>query len=81
MEGSKHQTYVVDMELELCSRPAGQTGAPCKHQAAVAKIYRCLSNTFLPGCPEMRAELLKLTSGGKANIFAVVIVRLTIFRL
>ena len=38
------QTYVVDMELELCSCPAGQTGASCKHQAAVAKIYSCLSD-------------------------------------
>ncbi|CAK6953613.1 hypothetical protein KUCAC02_008215 [Scomber scombrus] len=81
VEESK-QTYVVDMELELCSGPAGQTGAPCKHQAAVAKIYSCLANTLLPTSPEMRAELLKLTSGGKANIFAItVIVRLPIFKL
>lgn len=62
------QTYVVDMELELCSCPAGQTGVPCKHQAAVAKIYSCLSNTFLP---QMTAELLKLTSGGTANIVTI----------
>ncbi|KAM4585315.1 uncharacterized protein PAE49_004598 isoform 2-T3 [Odontesthes bonariensis] len=68
VEGSKNQTYVVDMELELCSCPAGQTVAPCKHQAAVTTNYRCLSNTFLPQCPEMRAELLKLTSGEKTSL-------------
>ncbi|KAF3851917.1 hypothetical protein F7725_005272, partial [Dissostichus mawsoni] len=37
------QTYDVDMDLELCSCPAGQTGAPCKHQAAVMNSYSCLS--------------------------------------
>ncbi|KAI4800345.1 hypothetical protein KUCAC02_013289, partial [Chaenocephalus aceratus] len=26
------QTYDVDMDLELCSCPAGQTGAPCTHE-------------------------------------------------
>ncbi|XP_034057783.1 uncharacterized protein LOC117536831 [Gymnodraco acuticeps] len=56
------QTYDVDMDLELCSCPAGQTGAPCKHQAAVMKHYSCLSHSFLPINPEMRAELMKLTS-------------------
>ncbi|KAI4822881.1 hypothetical protein KUCAC02_008406 [Chaenocephalus aceratus] len=30
-------TYDVDMDLELCSCPAGQTGAPCKHRAEVMK--------------------------------------------
>ncbi|KAI4817719.1 hypothetical protein KUCAC02_011099 [Chaenocephalus aceratus] len=58
------QTYDVDMDLELCSCPAGQTGAPCKHQAAVMKHYSCLSHSFLPINPEMRAELMKLTSAG-----------------
>ncbi|KAK5925589.1 hypothetical protein CgunFtcFv8_018101 [Champsocephalus gunnari] len=56
------QTYDADMDLELCSCPAGQTGAPCKHQAAVMKHYSCLSHSFLPIHPEMRAELMKLTS-------------------
>ncbi|KAI4810224.1 hypothetical protein KUCAC02_019065 [Chaenocephalus aceratus] len=56
------QAYDVDMDLELCSCPAGQTGALCKHQAAVMKHYSCLSHSFLPINPEMRAELMKLTS-------------------
>ncbi|KAK5887565.1 hypothetical protein CesoFtcFv8_016160 [Champsocephalus esox] len=56
------QTYDVDMDLELCSCPARQTGALCKHQVAVMKHYSCLSHSFLLINPEMRAELMKLTS-------------------
>ncbi|KAG5282791.1 hypothetical protein AALO_G00059990 [Alosa alosa] len=62
------ETYVVDMELELCSCLIGQTGAPFKHQAAVAKTYNCLSNSFLPSTAESRAELLKLTSGEAVSL-------------
>ncbi|KAJ4946242.1 hypothetical protein JOQ06_023910, partial [Pogonophryne albipinna] len=63
----KGPTQTYDVDLELCSCPAGQTGAPCKHQAAVMKHYSCLSHSFLPINPEMRAELMKLTSAG--NMF------------
>ncbi|KAI4830303.1 hypothetical protein KUCAC02_001943, partial [Chaenocephalus aceratus] len=42
------QTYDADMDLELCSCPAGQTGAPCKHRAAVMTHDSCLSHSFLP---------------------------------
>ncbi|KAK1887062.1 Transposase, partial [Dissostichus eleginoides] len=45
-------------------RTRRQTGAPCKHQAAVMKNDSCLSHSFLPINPEMRAELMKLTSAG-----------------
>lgn len=57
-------TYVVEMELELCSCSVGETGVPCKDQSAVAKVYSCQEMASL----EMRVELAKLKSGDKANI-------------
>ena len=63
------QTYEVDMELELCTCPVGQTGAPCKHQAAVIQFFGGLSTIFLPVTAEERKELLKLTPGGKGLVY------------
>lgn len=55
------QTYTVDIEMDLCTCPVGHPGAPCKHQAAVVQIYKCLSINFLLTTPEIRAEKLKIT--------------------
>ncbi|KAJ8273945.1 hypothetical protein GJAV_G00107270 [Gymnothorax javanicus] len=60
VQGSK-DTYTVDMQVELCSCPAGQTGVPCKHLAAVDKHFTCSSSLLLPKDAATRAELLKLT--------------------
>ncbi|ROJ26343.1 hypothetical protein DPX16_12505 [Anabarilius grahami] len=62
---SRRHTYTVDMDLELCTCPAGHSGAPCKHQAAIVQNYNITSINFLPTTAEMRAELLKIT---KASI-------------
>ncbi|XP_050960534.1 uncharacterized protein LOC127161828 [Labeo rohita] len=62
-------TYTVDMELELCTCPAGHSGAPCKHQAAVVQNYNISSINFLPKTAEMRAELLKLTKASVSPEF------------
>ena len=40
--------YVVDMELCTCSCSAGQTGAACKHQAAVAKRFKIAKLNTVP---------------------------------
>ena len=61
--------YNVDMAVEVCSCPAGETGAPCKHQAAVIQFFGGLSTNFLPVTAEERKELLKLTSGGKGLVY------------
>lgn len=56
-------TPTVDMELELCTCPVDQSGAPCTHQAAVVQNFNNTSINFLPTTDEMRAELLKITKG------------------
>ena len=40
--------YTVDMELCTCSCSVGQTGAACKHQAAIAKRYNISSLNLIP---------------------------------
>ena len=42
------QTYDVEMQLHTCTCPVGETGAPCKHQAAVVKKFGVASLNFLP---------------------------------
>ncbi|KAK3933143.1 Aggrecan core protein [Frankliniella fusca] len=44
----KKPTYIVDIELELCSCPVGFNGAPCKPQYAVIKDFNLSSTQYLP---------------------------------
>lgn len=78
VQGSK-DSYVVDMQVELCSCRSGQTGVPCKHLAAVNKHFVCSSPLFLSiDNAERRAELVKL-AGGKPNISITTGIRLLTF--
>lgn len=40
--------YTVNVELEVCTCPIGQQGAPCKHQCAVVKTFKLSSSLFVP---------------------------------
>ena len=44
-EADKERQYYVDTEIGICSCPVGLCGAPCKHQAYVAK------DSFHKPCP------------------------------
>lgn len=50
--------YTVDMEVAGCTCPVGQTGAPCKHQAAVLKKFGMTSSNYIPvSSPAERRKL------------------------
>jgi len=40
--------YLVEMEIGICSCHTGSTGAACKHQAAVAKLYKLATVNVAP---------------------------------
>lgn len=44
----KGTEYTVIMDLEICSCPAGQSGAPCKHLSAVVKTFNVTSSVVHP---------------------------------
>ena len=47
-EKSNGVVYLVDMSVGCCGCPVGNTGGPCKHQAAVMKAFHLQSWNFLP---------------------------------
>eukprot|EP00057_Strongylocentrotus_purpuratus_P010667 XP_011665141.1 PREDICTED: uncharacterized protein LOC105438693 isoform X2 [Strongylocentrotus purpuratus] len=61
---TKDTEYDVDMEIGHCSCPAGKTGGPCKHQAAVIKHFNVSSTNFVPEeDPQTRLLLYKIATG------------------
>ena len=47
--------YVVNSEFGTCTCPVGISGAPCKHQGAVAMKYHIIILNFVPSLtPEDR---------------------------
>ena len=40
--------YTVNSEIGACTCPVGMTGAPCKHQGAVAMKFHIAILNFLP---------------------------------
>ena len=40
--------YIVNSDLGVCSCPVGMSGAPCKHQGAVAIKFHTVNFNFLP---------------------------------
>lgn len=56
--------YTVDTFLGHCTCPQGCTGGPCKHQAAVVKMFRVQSWNVLPVAdPAMRQLLYQVAMG------------------
>ena len=56
--------YIVDMELCTCSCSVGQTGAACRHQAAIAKQYNIASLNIVPiHCRETRQLYATIARG------------------
>lgn len=41
-------TYIVNSDLGVCTCPVGMSGAPCKHQGAVAIKFHIVNFNFLP---------------------------------
>ncbi len=47
--------YTVNSNLGVCTCPVGMSGAPCKHQGAVAIKFNIVNFNFLPSLtPEIR---------------------------
>ena len=40
--------YIVNTEIGTCTCPTGITGAPCKHQGAVAVTFHISTLNFIP---------------------------------
>ena len=40
--------YIVNNAIGVCSCPVGMTGAPCKHQGAVAIKFHIATLNFIP---------------------------------
>ena len=60
--------YIVDMELCTCSCSVGQTGAACRHQAAIAKQYNIASLNIVPiHCRETR-QLCAIIARGSGYV-------------
>lgn len=60
----KDDVYHVNMDLGTCTCSAGETGAPCKHQAAVIACYGLASNNFLPvNSPDLRKVFQTIATG------------------
>lgn len=55
--------YTVDMELYTCSCFVGQTGAACKHQAAVAKQYNNIASLKPISCKVSRQLYATIARG------------------
>lgn len=65
-EKSADTKYVVDMSVGRCTCPKGNTGGPCKHQAAVVQNFNRHSWNFLPvNDPDMRKLFYFVATGDK----------------
>jgi hypothetical protein len=40
--------YIVNSEFGVCTCPVGMSGAPCKHQGAVAMKFHIAMLNFIP---------------------------------
>ena len=60
--------YTVDMELCTCSCSVGQTGAACKHQAAIAKKYNIASLSIVPIHCKKTRQLYAYIARGESYI-------------
>ncbi len=57
--------FLVDMDIGICSCSLGNTGAPCKHQAAVARTFNICSVNLAPFySKEARQRFAILAMGG-----------------
>ena len=63
---SSSEMYTVDMNLGICSCPVGKTSAPCKHQAAVLKVFRSINSiNYIPLTSREGRRLFSMVSLGK----------------
>ena len=61
--------YTVDMFVGHCTCHAGNTGGPCKHQAAVMSAFKLPSWNVLPVCdPAGRKLLHQIAVGDEASV-------------
>jgi hypothetical protein len=57
---SKGSEYTVVMDLEICSCPAGQSGAPCKHLCAVVQEFNLTSSLVHPLLQSHNSSMKKI---------------------
>ena len=60
--------FMVDMDIGICSCSLGTSGAPCKHQGAVARKFNICSVNLAPLLfSENKASICHFGSGGKQH--------------
>ncbi|XP_065211061.1 uncharacterized protein LOC135839111 [Planococcus citri] len=60
---TKNTEYVVNLELEMCTCFVGNTGGPCKHQAAVLVEKKSNTMNFFVGDEDQRRFIHELATG------------------
>jgi len=61
--------YTMDMSVGHCTCHAGNTGGPCKHQAAVMSAFKLPSCNVLPVCdPAGRTLLHQIAVGDEVSV-------------
>ena len=62
-------THTVDMDVGLCTCLVGRTGCGCKHQAAVAHMYKLATTNQMPQfSPHLRRLLYCVATGKPAAV-------------
>jgi hypothetical protein len=75
-------TYIVNSNLGVCTCPVGMSGAPCKHQGAVAIKFHIVNFNFLPSLTPDDRMLFAYVALGKTASTAYFLLRykrLTLF--
>ena len=58
---------LVDMDIGICSCSLGNTGAPCKHQGAVARKFNLCSVNLAPFYSQKARQAFAILAVGKSN--------------
>ena len=61
--------FMVDMDIGICSCSLGTSGAPCKHQGAVARKFNICSVNLAPSILRKQGKHLPFWQWGKATLW------------
>ena len=60
--------FMVDMDIGICSCSLGTSGAPCKHQGAVARKFNICSVNLAPFYSQKTRQAFAILAVGESNI-------------